>query len=69
MGWAVDEPIFGLPDGSAMRIRPTFVMHQEGGTWKVVHGHSRSGFPMKKLFCFSADGARARRSTAPAGHL
>ncbi|HEV3471699.1 MAG TPA: nuclear transport factor 2 family protein [Actinomycetota bacterium] len=45
MGWAVDEPVFGLPDGSEMRIRLTFVMHQEGGTWKILHGHFSVGVP------------------------
>ena len=45
MGWAVDEPVFGFPDGSAMRVRLTFVMHQEAGAWRIVHGRFSVGVP------------------------
>jgi ketosteroid isomerase-like protein len=45
MGWAVDEPAFGFPDGSEVRVRVTFVMHRVDDAWKIVHGHFSVGVP------------------------
>lgn len=45
LGWAVDEPTFVFPDGSSMKTRLTAVMRQEGGSWKLVHGHFSVGVP------------------------
>jgi hypothetical protein len=49
MGWAVDEPAFGFPDGSAMRVRLTFVMHRQAEQWKMVHGHFSVGVPDEEV--------------------
>ena len=49
MGWVVDEPTFVLPDGSSFKTRITFVMRQEGGRWKLVHGHFSVGVPDEEV--------------------
>ncbi len=45
LGWAIDEPTFVFPDGSAMRTRVTAVFHQTDGAWKLVHMHASVGVP------------------------
>jgi hypothetical protein len=45
LGWVVDEPRFGLPDGSAMDCRVTAIMRNEAGTWRLVHAHFSVGVP------------------------
>jgi ketosteroid isomerase-like protein len=45
MGWAVDDPTFISPDGSAFQGRLTFVMRQEDRRWKLVHAHFSVGVP------------------------
>jgi hypothetical protein len=54
MGWAVDEPLFGFPDGSAMRVRLTMVMRREDGRWKIVHSHFSSGVPDEEVAALQA---------------
>lgn len=45
LGWAVDEPRFGFPDGSGMDCRVTAVVRKEGDTWRLVHAHFSVGVP------------------------
>ncbi len=45
LGWFVDEPMFFLPDGSAMQTRLTSVFHQVDGRWKLIHMHVSVGVP------------------------
>lgn len=49
MGWAVDEPSFSFPDGSAMRTRLTAVAHREDGRWKILHLHFSVGVPDEEV--------------------
>lgn len=45
LGWVVDEPRFGFPDGSGMDCRVTAVLRNETGTWRLVHAHFSVGVP------------------------
>lgn len=45
LGWAVDEPRFGFPDGSGMDCRVTSVFQREGDAWRMVHAHFSIGVP------------------------
>ena len=45
MGWVVDEPRFGFPDGSAFDCRVTAVVRKEQETWRLVHAHFSVGVP------------------------
>ena len=38
-GWAVDRPVFVLPDGDRLPTRLTAVAREEHGGWRVVHIH------------------------------
>jgi hypothetical protein len=49
LGWVVDEPRFGFPDGSGMDCRVTAVMRNEGGTWRLVHAHFSVGVPDEEV--------------------
>jgi hypothetical protein len=49
MGWAVDEPEFRFPDGSAIRARVTAVWRSEDGRWKLVHAHFSVGVPDEEV--------------------
>jgi hypothetical protein len=49
LGWVVDQPAFGLPDGSVMQSRLTAVMHKEEGRWKLVHMHLSVGVPDEQV--------------------
>jgi len=49
MGWFVDTPLFGFPDGSAIDIRLTTVLVKEEGKWKLVHGHFSVGVPDEEV--------------------
>jgi hypothetical protein len=49
LGWAFDEPLFGFPDGSAMRVRLTMIFRNEDGIWKFVHGHVSAGVPDEEV--------------------
>ena len=53
VGWAVDTVILRRPGLSEISMRHTFVLHQEGSEWKVIHAHY--SFPVPD------------ESTAPAG--
>ena len=44
-GWAADECIMELPNGRALVVRLTLVLHREGGEWRIVHCHSSHGDP------------------------
>jgi len=45
LGWIVDEPRFGMPDGSSFDCRVTAVARKEGATWRLVHAHFSVGVP------------------------
>jgi hypothetical protein len=45
LGWVVDEPRLGFPDGSGMDCRLTAIMRNEAGTWRLVHAHFSVGVP------------------------
>ena len=49
LGWVIDEPRFGFPDGSGMDCRVTAVMRNEGGTWRLVHAHFSVGVPDEEV--------------------
>lgn len=43
--WGSQRASLRLPNGVALSFRSTFVVHQEGGHWKVVQIHSSVGIP------------------------
>ena len=45
LGWVVDEPRFGFPDGTGMDCRVTAVVRREGDRWRIVHAHFSVGVP------------------------
>lgn len=45
MGWFVDEPWYGFPDGGGMRTRLTAIVRHEAGRWKIVHLHVSVAVP------------------------
>jgi hypothetical protein len=45
LGWVVDEPRFGFPDGSDMECRVTAILRNEEGIWRLVHAHFSVGVP------------------------
>lgn len=49
MGWAFDQPTFGLPDGSTFACRVTAVMRREDETWRLVHAHFSVGVPDEEV--------------------
>lgn len=49
LGWAVDEPKFGFPDGSSFDCRVTAVARKEGATWRLVHAHFSVGVPDEEV--------------------
>ncbi len=49
LGWAVDEPRFGFPDGSGMDCRVTSIFRKEGDAWRVVHAHFSVGVPDEEV--------------------
>lgn len=49
MGWLVDEPWYGFPDGGGMRTRLTAILHEEAGHWKIVHLHVSIGVPDEEV--------------------
>ena len=49
LGWAVDEPTWVFPDGSAMKTRLTAVTRLEEGEWKLVHAHFSVGVPDEEV--------------------
>jgi hypothetical protein len=49
MGWVVDEPRFGFPDGSAFDCRVTAIARREGDAWRLVHAHFSVGVPDEEV--------------------
>jgi hypothetical protein len=39
LGWVLDAPKFGFPDGSSFDCRVSAFARKEGDTWKLVHAH------------------------------
>ena len=48
-GWVVDRVSARLPGGMKVPVRHTYLFHQEGNTWKVIHAHISVGIPDKDL--------------------
>ncbi len=48
-GWVIDEPRFGLPDGSAFDCRVTAIARDEGDAWRLVHAHFSVGVPDEEV--------------------
>jgi hypothetical protein len=49
LGWVVDEPRFGLPDGSSFDCRVTAIVRKEQETWRLVHAHFSVGVPDEEV--------------------
>lgn len=49
LGWVVDEPRFGFPDGTGMDCRVTAVLRLEEGSWRLVHAHFSVGVPDEEV--------------------
>jgi hypothetical protein len=49
VGWGSERGTLRLPNGVALTIRGTFVVHQEGGRWKAVQAHTSVGIPDDQL--------------------
>lgn len=49
LGWAVDEPRFGFPDGSSFDCRVTSIFQKEGNAWRLVHAHFSVGVPDEEV--------------------
>ncbi len=43
VAWAADRVVMKRPNGVPKIMRHTFVLHLEGGQWKVVHAHYSFG--------------------------
>ncbi len=43
VAWAMDIVAMKRPNGIEKLMRHTFVLHEEGGQWKVVHAHYSFG--------------------------
>lgn len=49
VGWGSVRGDLKLPSGATVQIRQTFIVHQEGGGWKVVQSHSSVAIPDEQL--------------------
>jgi hypothetical protein len=49
LGWVVDEPRFGFPDGSSFDCRVRAIARKEGDTWKLVHARFCVGVPDEEV--------------------
>jgi ketosteroid isomerase-like protein len=49
IGWAADQALIVLPDGSEIPFRITAVFRTEGAGWKIVTAHLSLGVPDAKL--------------------
>lgn len=49
VGWAVDRPLFGFPDGSQIKVRLTAIFRKEEDKWKLVHAHFSVGVPDEEV--------------------
>lgn len=49
VGWAVDQVTARLPSGIEIPVRHTYVFHQEGDGWKIVHTHISLSVPDESL--------------------
>src|SRR5215472_3245949 len=45
VGWGFIRGDIKLPNGVTLKVRQTFVVHQEGSGWKIVQNHSSVGIP------------------------
>lgn len=45
VGWAGLRWKSQLPNGASISLRWTQIFHQEGGTWKLIHGHVSVAVP------------------------
>lgn len=49
IGWAADQALIVLPDGSEIPLRITAVFRSEEAIWKIVSAHLSLGVPDAKL--------------------
>lgn len=49
LGWVVDEPRFGFPDGTGMDCRVTAVLRLEEDSWRLLHAHFSVGVPDEEV--------------------
>ena len=45
VGWVMGRAVFQLPNEVKISIRQSYILHQEGGEWNVVHVHGFVGVP------------------------
>ena len=50
VGWVADQLTLRLPDGSAVPLRFTGVVHREDGSWKFVQAHLSAGVANEEAF-------------------
>jgi hypothetical protein len=67
VGWAADQPIARMPDGSEVPLRMTAVLHREDGSWKVVQTHWSIGLRNEEAFPEDAVAAMNQRLAGDAG--
>lgn len=67
LGWVVDEPRFGFPDGSGMDCRVTAVARQENDVWRLVHAHFSVGVPDDEVVGLQARWAERVGQEPPQG--
>lgn len=49
MGWVIDEPSFVFGAMPPVKTRLSAVLHQEDGTWEMVHMHVSAGILDEKI--------------------
>jgi hypothetical protein len=69
LGWVVDQPRFGFPDGSGMDCRVTAILHNENGTWRLVHAHFSVGVPDDEVATLQERWSRLESLGSAAGCL
>jgi ketosteroid isomerase-like protein len=50
VGWIADQATLALPDGGALAVRFTGVLHREDGDWKFVQSHGSIGIANEETF-------------------
>ncbi len=50
VGWVSDQPRMVLPEGTAVTVRITAVLHREDGRWRMVQNHTSFGVPNEQAF-------------------
>lgn len=63
LGWFVDDPAFGFPDGSVVATRLTAVVRREDGRWRVLHLHFSVGVPDEVVAILQAEWSGTSEAT------